>query len=437
MSSPPRVSVVMPIFQAERYLTEAIESVRAQTFTSWELLLVDDGSTDGGSGIARTFAATEPERIRYLEHAGHENLGKSATRNLGVEAAQGQLVAFLDADDVYLPQKLEAQVALIDAHPEVAMIFGRTMHWESWTGQADDPALDHLAGLPVEPETIVRPPALLLAMLQHEDRCPSTCGVLVRRGAILAVGGFEVSFRHMYEDLILWAKIFERYLVYVSGGCYDRYRLRDDNSTAVAIARGEWRPSPLTSLTRGAYLRWIERYVAGRGSTNRDVYREVRRQLAPYAQPMSLVETLAVEQAPLDARLVGRNIDRPRAGEWGERLGLDILGWVLGRSSPAVAVEIVQGGTVLRRAPLGHWRPDLATAFPDVPDAGRGGYSLQLELLGLRETALELQAVLADQSRVPLGSIRVAGRWRKETYHAAAPLVSVVIPCYDQARYLP
>ena len=77
------VSVTIPFYNAQRFLRETVESVLAQTYADWELLLVDDGSTDGSSGIAQSFAATFPGKIFYLEHPGHRNLGVNAARNLG------------------------------------------------------------------------------------------------------------------------------------------------------------------------------------------------------------------------------------------------------------------------------------------------------------------------------------------------------------------
>src|SRR5215470_3934185 len=107
MTLEPVVSVVTIFLNAERFIEGALESVFAQTYESWELLLVDDGSTDGSTAIARRFADRNPERVRYIEHAGHVNRGMSASRNAGACAARGIYVAFLDADDVWLSHKLE------------------------------------------------------------------------------------------------------------------------------------------------------------------------------------------------------------------------------------------------------------------------------------------------------------------------------------------
>ena len=112
------VSIVVAFYNAESFLAEAIDSVLAQTYTRWELLLIDDGSLDSGPEIAQRYAVQNPDRIYYLAHPGHRNLGMCASRNLGVRHSRGQYIAVLDSDDVWLPRKLEEQTALMQAHPE-------------------------------------------------------------------------------------------------------------------------------------------------------------------------------------------------------------------------------------------------------------------------------------------------------------------------------
>jgi glycosyltransferase involved in cell wall biosynthesis len=104
MQCRPAVSVIVCFLNEERFLAEAVESVLGQSFTDWELILVDDGSTDGSSAIARGLAATSPDRIACIDHADHRNLGLSASRNAGLSHARGRYVAFLDADDAWLPR---------------------------------------------------------------------------------------------------------------------------------------------------------------------------------------------------------------------------------------------------------------------------------------------------------------------------------------------
>ena len=113
VSSEPLVSIVVIFLDAEAFIEEAIESVLAQTYRHWELVLVDDGSSDGGSEIARRYAASHADRIRYIEHDRHQNRGMSASRNAGIREARGEYIAFLDADDVWFAEKLEHQVAIL------------------------------------------------------------------------------------------------------------------------------------------------------------------------------------------------------------------------------------------------------------------------------------------------------------------------------------
>ena len=138
MSNKPLVTAITIFLDEERFLEEAIESVFAQTYDCWELLLVDDGSTDRSTEIAQRYLTNYPSRVRYLEHQRHQNRGMSASRNLGVGHARGKYVSYLDGDDIWLPHKLERQVAILESHPEAVMEYGPLQLWYSWTGIPGD-----------------------------------------------------------------------------------------------------------------------------------------------------------------------------------------------------------------------------------------------------------------------------------------------------------
>src|SRR2546428_10012786 len=145
MNNQPFVSVIIIFWNADRFIAEAIESVFAQTYRAWELLLVDDGSSDCSTTIARSYSERDPQHVRYLEHPGHANRGMSASRNLGIDHAGGEYIALLDADDVWFTHTLEEQVGILErAHPDVAMLYGPIQWWYSWTGQPDDRERDHV-----------------------------------------------------------------------------------------------------------------------------------------------------------------------------------------------------------------------------------------------------------------------------------------------------
>ncbi len=113
----PLVSVVVPFLNAQRFVGPCIESVLNQTHADWELILVDDGSTDRSSEIARDYAAQD-ERITVLSHEGHENKGVSVSRHKAIDHSCGQYIALLDADDLFAPTKLEQQLKSAARHPE-------------------------------------------------------------------------------------------------------------------------------------------------------------------------------------------------------------------------------------------------------------------------------------------------------------------------------
>src|SRR5262245_53826716 len=111
----PLVSVVIPAFDAEAFLAETVESVLRQTWRRREVIVVDDGSTDGTPGVVRRFG----DAVRYLRQ---ENRGGGAARNAGASAARGDLVSFLDHDDLWAPETLERQVDVLRRRPESGLV---------------------------------------------------------------------------------------------------------------------------------------------------------------------------------------------------------------------------------------------------------------------------------------------------------------------------
>lgn len=116
----PAVSVVMPAYNARGSIDASIASVRAQTLADWELIVVDDGSSDGTRELVREYAAQD-SRIKYV--ANPRNLGVAMTRNRGLDLARGRYIAFLDSDDLWMPGKLAAQVAFLD-NTGIAISYG-------------------------------------------------------------------------------------------------------------------------------------------------------------------------------------------------------------------------------------------------------------------------------------------------------------------------
>jgi glycosyltransferase involved in cell wall biosynthesis len=279
MTNNSTVSVVIIFLNAAEFLQEAVESVLVQTFQHWELLLVDDGSSDGSSEIARSLASQDLSRIHYLEHEGHQNRGMSASRNLGIHNAKGDYIAFLDADDYWLPDRLVTHVRVLDSYPGVGMLYGTAKYWYSWTGLPEDRQRDFVPELRVQKNTLFDPPQLLSLLLEGKAEVPCTCSILVRREITQKIGGFEESFRGMYEDQAFYAKICLSVPVLATGDCLAWYRQHSKSNYSNAINSGQ-----LNAL-HFHFLKWLKAYCNDREVINASVLQVIHRQLWLYGNP--------------------------------------------------------------------------------------------------------------------------------------------------------
>jgi glycosyltransferase involved in cell wall biosynthesis len=311
----PSVSVIMIFLDAEAYIGEAIESVLAQTETDWELLLVDDGSTDGSTGIARRYAAAAAGRIRYLEHPGHENRGMSASRNLGIARAGGDFIGFLDADDVWMPERLERPLAILRAHDEVGMVFTRTLFWHTWSDAARvNGVSDWPIELKLEPDRIHRPPTVLLDFLESGgSTLPGICSLLARRRVAQQVGGFEDSFRGCYEDQVFLSKMCLHTPVYVLDDVLAKYRQHPQSHCHRAIRAGEYDPD-VPNPARERYLSWLDGYLRAHAPGEPRLLAALQKELWPYRKSW----IYAVKRTPAFryAKLAARRSFPPQAYAW-------------------------------------------------------------------------------------------------------------------------
>jgi GT2 family glycosyltransferase len=188
----PRVSVVLPVYNGERFLAEALDSILAQSFADFELIALDDGSHDGSGEILDRVARTD-SRVTVLHQT---NGGVIAALNGGLALARGEFIARMDADDVAHPERFARQVAFLDAHPEIAVI-GCAVRLIDESGK---PIRD--VAYPDTPEAVAEF-LEIGAPLAH----PS---VMMRRDAVLAVGGYRAAYRHA-EDYDLWLRMAQRY----------------------------------------------------------------------------------------------------------------------------------------------------------------------------------------------------------------------------------
>lgn len=273
------VSCIINFFNAEKFIEEAIQSVFSQTHQRWELLLIDDGSVDESTQIAKDHAQNYPERVHYFEHENHQNKGTSASRNLGIKNAKGDYIAFLDADDIWLPNKLQRQVLALEEHPEASMTYGPLYYWYSWTGKKEDIDKDYIAEIwNFPPNTILRFPDYLPLFVREKILIPPPCSILARKEVLQKIGGFEESFRDLFDDQVFVAKISLEAPILLTHESLDRYRKHPDSCTALISNEKVYK-------FREIYLTWLENYVISLRIRDKNLLKAIRGELLPYRKP--------------------------------------------------------------------------------------------------------------------------------------------------------
>ena len=188
--TPPAITVLMPVYNAGPFLSQAVDSILKQTFTVFEFLIIDDGSTDGSGEILEEYARRD-SRIQLVRR---ENRGLVATLNEGLNLARAPLVARMDADDVSLPQRLRLQVDYMRDNPDVAVVGCAIRLINSEGAPLND------ACYPTRPDQVA---------LHMRDMCSlAHPAVIMRREFVASVGGYRAMCRHA-EDLDLWLRLLE------------------------------------------------------------------------------------------------------------------------------------------------------------------------------------------------------------------------------------
>jgi glycosyltransferase involved in cell wall biosynthesis len=277
----PLVSVITPFYNGEAYLTDTIESVIRQEYTNWELILIDDGSLDSSTEIAKSYSAKFPNKILYLEHKNHRNRGPSASRNLGLAQSRGELLAFLDSDDVWLPGKLEQQVKVLQNNPQASVVCEASKYWNSWS---DSQKKDIIVQVTGEVDKLYHAPELI-SLLYPLGHGPGfcTCGVIFRKEVLNDVGGFDESFtgkNQLYEDQVFFVKLYLHTNIYISSLCNNFYRLRSDSLMHGLYAEGT------TIEGKYFFLNWFKKYLELKNITDKNVHRLLRKAYMPYHYPL-------------------------------------------------------------------------------------------------------------------------------------------------------
>lgn len=214
-----RASVIIPTYNRGKYVCEAIESVLGQTFQDFEVIVVDDGSTDDTRQRIEHYLP----RIEYIHQ---KNAGPAAARNTGIAASKGEYVAFLDSDDLWLPNKLRLQVEFMDSNPQCGMVFADLCRFKGdqivcpsffREREGQDASGDMFNKLISED---------FFHFLRHIMYFIVTSTVLLRREVFDKVGTFDESLP-VTEDYDMWLRIARRYSIGAMDVCLVKYRVHD------------------------------------------------------------------------------------------------------------------------------------------------------------------------------------------------------------------
>lgn len=205
----PLVSVIMPAYNQEDFIQSSIESVLSQTYSNWELVVINDGSTDRTKEVVESFS---DQRIILINQ---ENQGVSKTRNNGLAASKGELIAFLDADDLWLPKKLEKQVQQFQTLGEnVGFIHAYYTEFDN-RGEYSPKPFKHLKGLNIDGD-------VKRSIVIHDF--VATLTVMIKREVLESIGDFDTTLSGP-EDWDLWIRIAQKYQFGFIAEPLARYRL--------------------------------------------------------------------------------------------------------------------------------------------------------------------------------------------------------------------
>jgi glycosyltransferase involved in cell wall biosynthesis len=249
-----KISVVVHFLNSARYLEEAVESILWQTFSDWELVLVDGGSTDASAEIAREFARRFPERMRVYRHSGPKTLGIFSSRIWGAKEARAPILAHLDSDDEWHPRFLERQYAIYSTffHSSPGIVYSPMVYWWEEPQRAFESYVQ-----PIPAPGLYKPPSLVVDMISDDyAKSPGNSSVMIAREIVIqAAELIGIAEEKIADDQFLWSFVTLRFPVVVHPEPLSRYRQWPGSVCAQAIGAGDHH------IARERHLNWLARHI--------------------------------------------------------------------------------------------------------------------------------------------------------------------------------
>ena len=235
MEKNPKVSVIIPTYNSAQFIAEALESVFVQTYKDYEVIVVDDGSTDNTKEVLKPYMS----KIRYIYK---ENGGAASARNVGIKNARGEYIAFLDSDDLWLPEKLEKQMGYFEEHPQVDMVFANCVRFSEEVSNTRNDIRQLVSDD-------------MFVNIWWYNIIP-TSTVIVKRECFKKVGFFDESRElETTEDKEMWLRIAREYKIGHLDEVLTKYRVRFSGYNRSNIDRAY----NSTKLVINKYWRYLER----------------------------------------------------------------------------------------------------------------------------------------------------------------------------------
>jgi glycosyltransferase involved in cell wall biosynthesis len=295
MTPTPRVAIVVPCYQSARYLPETVASVQAQTLTDWQLLVVDDGSTDDPGSTIRRAVASDP-RVTFTRQ---ENRGVASARNAGAASiGPSEYVLFLDADDVLEPSMLSTLVGWLDVHHEAGMAYCRPAFIDEFGRPAASSWAPRLKrarfGITSIPDE--QPLTPFVSIFCLAGIVPSV--TLMRRELFDAVGGWDESFGQHYEDTLLFLRLALRAEVHYVDRPLVRHRRHPGQSTG--------NPSKFARQEHKLYARFrdVSSLDPAQRAIVQDAWKFRERRLIPRRAGRAAIENVRAGRALTGARFL-------------------------------------------------------------------------------------------------------------------------------------